>query len=158
MTRPCKTFPRRGSTLTGSPGSSWPARRGRTATTLSTPGPNDRALRDALDQGLARLIARGDLRRLYEKYGIWSEAQRELENFTGPLEVISGRPAAWWLGPGEPVLVVLVERPVSPSPVARLDAAGNAPGPGDRDRPDRRVDTAANVVLTGYVSRFAARR
>ena len=54
---------------------------------------NDRALRDALDQGLARLIARGDLRRLYEKYGIWSEAQRELENFTGPLEVISGRPA-----------------------------------------------------------------
>ncbi|MGA7498528.1 MAG: ABC transporter substrate-binding protein/permease [Isosphaeraceae bacterium] len=54
---------------------------------------NDRALREALDQGLARLIARGDLRRLYEKYGIWSEAQRELENFTGPLEVISGRPA-----------------------------------------------------------------
>jgi len=53
---------------------------------------NDRALREALDQGLARLIARGDLRRLYEKYGIWSEAQRELENFTGPLEVISGRP------------------------------------------------------------------
>src|SRR5208337_5474359 len=28
-----------------------------------------------------------------QKYGIWSEAQRELENFTGPLEVISGRPA-----------------------------------------------------------------
>ena len=54
---------------------------------------NDRALRDALDQGLARLIARGDLRRLYEKYGIWTEAQRELETFTGPLEVISGRPA-----------------------------------------------------------------
>jgi len=54
---------------------------------------NDRALRDALDQGLARLIARGDLRRLYEKYGIWSEAQRELEKLTGPPEVISGRQA-----------------------------------------------------------------
>jgi polar amino acid transport system substrate-binding protein len=51
---------------------------------------NDRALRDALDEGLARLIARGDLRRLYEKYGIWSESQRELENFTGPLDVVSG--------------------------------------------------------------------
>jgi polar amino acid transport system substrate-binding protein len=54
---------------------------------------NDRALRDALDQGLARLIARGDLRRLYEKYGIWSEAQRELEELTGPPEVIAGRQA-----------------------------------------------------------------
>jgi len=53
---------------------------------------DDRALRDALDRGVARLIASGDLRRLYEKYGIWSEAQRELEKLPGPLEVISGKP------------------------------------------------------------------
>lgn len=52
----------------------------------------DRTLRDALDQALGRLIGRGDLRRLYEKYGIWTEAQRELDAFTGPLEVVSGRP------------------------------------------------------------------
>ncbi len=53
----------------------------------------DGALRDALDEGLARLIASGDLRRLYEKYGIWSEAQRELETIPGPLEVVAGGPA-----------------------------------------------------------------
>ena len=52
---------------------------------------DDRSLRDALDQGLARLIASGDLRRLYERYGIWTEAQRELTEFAGPIEVVSGR-------------------------------------------------------------------
>jgi polar amino acid transport system substrate-binding protein len=51
----------------------------------------DRSLRDALDQGLARLISSGELRRLYERYGIWTEAQRELTEFAGPLEVVSGR-------------------------------------------------------------------
>jgi len=50
----------------------------------------DQALRDALDRGLARLIASGELRRLYEKYGIWTEAQSELSTFTGPLERVSG--------------------------------------------------------------------
>jgi polar amino acid transport system substrate-binding protein len=60
---------------------------------------SDHALRDVLDQSLARLIARGDLRRLYEKYGIWSEAQRELEQLTGPLEVVSSKQeeAGWAL-------------------------------------------------------------
>ena len=43
----------------------------------------DRALRDALDQGLARLIASGELRRLYERYGIWTEAQDELSGVHG---------------------------------------------------------------------------
>ena len=63
------------------------------------------------------LIARGDLRRLYEKYGIWSEAQRELENLTGPPEVISGKQEESRLGPGEPVLVAAwSKQPVSPSP------------------------------------------
>ena len=47
----------------------------------------DESLRDALDHGLARLIESGELRRLYEKYGIWTEAQQELSTFTGPLEL-----------------------------------------------------------------------
>jgi polar amino acid transport system substrate-binding protein len=52
----------------------------------------DRALRDTLDKGIANLITSGDLRRLYGRYGIWSEAQRELETIPGPLEVVSSRP------------------------------------------------------------------
>ena len=40
----------------------------------------DGALRDALDQGIARLIASGELRRLYEKYGIWTEAQTRADD------------------------------------------------------------------------------
>lgn len=51
----------------------------------------DQDLRDAFDKAIARLIAAGDLRRLYEKYGIWTEAQRELDAFTGPLEVVTGK-------------------------------------------------------------------
>ncbi len=51
----------------------------------------DQALCNALDQGLARLIASGELRRLLERYGIWTEAQHELGNFAGPLQVVSGR-------------------------------------------------------------------
>jgi polar amino acid transport system substrate-binding protein len=50
----------------------------------------DASLRDALDRGLARLIADGALRRLYEKYGIWTEVQEELTAFQGPIEVVSG--------------------------------------------------------------------
>jgi polar amino acid transport system substrate-binding protein len=38
----------------------------------------DEALRDAVDRGLARLIESGDLRRLYERYGLWNAAQEEL--------------------------------------------------------------------------------
>ena len=57
----------------------------------------DQALRDALDRGLARLISSGELRRLYEKYGIWTDAQSELSTITGPLERVSGgRGLAGW--------------------------------------------------------------
>lgn len=48
-------------------------------------------LRDAVDAALGRLIASGELRRLYEKYGIWNEAQEELSTFTGPIEPASDR-------------------------------------------------------------------
>jgi polar amino acid transport system substrate-binding protein len=59
---------------------------------------NDRALRDALDQGIARLIDSGELRRLYQKYGIWTDAQNELASFNGPLEATSSLPAEHGLG------------------------------------------------------------
>jgi polar amino acid transport system substrate-binding protein len=54
----------------------------------------DSSLRDALDQGLVRLIESGELRRLYEKYGIWTDAQTELGTMTWPLETVSGRRTA----------------------------------------------------------------
>jgi polar amino acid transport system substrate-binding protein len=38
----------------------------------------DMALRDALDRALEKLIVDGRLQKLYEKYGLWNEAQREL--------------------------------------------------------------------------------
>ncbi len=38
----------------------------------------DEALRDALDRGITRLALNGDLRTLYERYGIWTDTQSEL--------------------------------------------------------------------------------
>jgi polar amino acid transport system substrate-binding protein len=77
----------------------------------------DKALRDALDSGLARLVSSGYLRRLYEKYGIWTEAQAELSKFAGPLEPARGAPFArgwalllqyrWWLLQAAVVTLVL---------------------------------------------------
>jgi polar amino acid transport system substrate-binding protein len=52
----------------------------------------DRSLRDALDRGLAKLVADGGLRRIYEKYGIWTGIQDELAAFDGPIEVVSSQP------------------------------------------------------------------
>jgi polar amino acid transport system substrate-binding protein len=51
----------------------------------------DHALRDALDRGLARLIASGELRRLYERHGIWTDAQNELSGIGGPIEPTPGQ-------------------------------------------------------------------
>src|SRR5262249_47496385 len=51
---------------------------------------NEPALRDALDRGLARITASGELRRLYERYGIWTEAQNELSSITAPLAPKAG--------------------------------------------------------------------
>jgi len=45
--------------------------------------PEDARLRDALDRGINRLVASGELRRLYEKYRIWTDAQAELSTL-GP--------------------------------------------------------------------------
>jgi polar amino acid transport system substrate-binding protein len=54
----------------------------------------DGSLRDALDQGIGRLVASGELRRIYEKYGIWTEAQSELARIEGPLAIVTGRRTA----------------------------------------------------------------
>ena len=50
----------------------------------------DVALRDALDHGLNRLIESGALRRLYERYGIWTDAQNELFGWTGTPFALKG--------------------------------------------------------------------
>lgn len=42
----------------------------------------DESLRDALDAAIGRRIASGELRRLYERYGLWNEAQAELSKLT----------------------------------------------------------------------------
>ena len=100
----------------------------------------DHDLRDALDQALGRLIGRGDLRRLYEKYGIWTEAQRELDAFTGPLEVVSGRPGErGWELVNQYGSRLLEAAAGHRGALADLDAAGDGPGAGDRDRPALRA-------------------
>jgi polar amino acid transport system permease protein/polar amino acid transport system substrate-binding protein len=40
------------------------------------------ALCDALNRGIARMIASGELRALYERYGIWTDAQTELASWS----------------------------------------------------------------------------
>jgi polar amino acid transport system substrate-binding protein len=58
---------------------------------------DDTSLRDELDRGLSRLLAAGDLRRLYERYGIWTEAQSKLASFDGPIQVVSASlPGRGW--------------------------------------------------------------
>jgi polar amino acid transport system substrate-binding protein len=52
---------------------------------------SDRALRDALDRGIARLVESGELRRLYERYGIWTDAQRELHPWNEAIFASAGR-------------------------------------------------------------------
>ena len=44
----------------------------------------DESLRDAFDAGITRLARSGELRRLYEKYGIWTEAQEALRSEVRP--------------------------------------------------------------------------
>lgn len=40
--------------------------------------PGDEVLRDALDDGIRGLVASGELRRIYDRYGLWTDAQRAL--------------------------------------------------------------------------------
>jgi polar amino acid transport system substrate-binding protein len=50
----------------------------------------DTALRDAVDRSLTSLIDSGELRRLYERYGLWNEAQADLGGLTAASFVVSG--------------------------------------------------------------------
>ena len=61
--------------------------------------PEDRALRDAVDGGIGKLIASGDLKRLYERYGIWNDAQVDLAGLSIGALNVSGAigPKGWKL-------------------------------------------------------------
>jgi polar amino acid transport system substrate-binding protein len=54
-------------------------------------------LRDALDKALERLTVSGELKRIYQKYGIWTDTQDALASFHGPLEraAAKDRLAGW---------------------------------------------------------------
>jgi polar amino acid transport system substrate-binding protein len=57
----------------------------------------DDALRDRIDQGIARLIASGELKRIYERYGIWNAAQDELATLSpGLFQLSSQAPPKGW--------------------------------------------------------------
>jgi polar amino acid transport system substrate-binding protein len=59
----------------------------------------DEVLRDALDLSLSRLIDSGALRRLYARYGIWTDAQHELAGWDRSKLTVSnaGAPRGWRL-------------------------------------------------------------
>jgi polar amino acid transport system substrate-binding protein len=58
---------------------------------------DEEQLRAALDAALEREIASGSLRRLYEKYGIWNDAQNELGGWTGaPFQIAATMPPPPW--------------------------------------------------------------
>ena len=131
--------------------SSWPARRSGTATTSSSSARATRPLRDALDRALEQLIASGTLRRLYEKYGIWNDAQHELTGWTGePFRVpaAGAGPAGGSLWQYAPLLLdaalLTIVLSVASMPLAMLIglfvALGRLYGP-----------RSLKVVLTGYV-------
>ncbi len=55
----------------------------------------DQALRDALNTQLGRLISSGELKSIYERYGIWTEAQEELATLSsGPAGVVPAQESA----------------------------------------------------------------
>lgn len=53
---------------------------------------DDRTLLDLIDRAIARLVDSGELKRLYERYGIWNEAQGELSQWTGEKFQTTGPP------------------------------------------------------------------
>jgi polar amino acid transport system substrate-binding protein len=112
---------------------------------------DDHALRDALDQALARMIAGGELRPLYEKYGIWTGAQTELATIDAPIPPVAGgvNPGGWALLRQYRSLLfdaafVTIALSVTSMPLAMaiglLVALGRLYGP-----------RALGVVLSGYV-------
>lgn len=111
----------------------------------------DEALRDAIDRALGRLIDSGDLKALYQRYGLWNPAQEELavlapgslkvESSAGPRGLALIRRYAPLLLDAAAVTVVLS---VASMPLAMLIGLFVALGRQYGPRPVR-------VVLTGYV-------
>ena len=58
----------------------------------------DDALAQQVDQALGRLIENGELQRIYEKWGIWNDDQKELATLGPPgvTQVVSGRALFRW--------------------------------------------------------------
>ena len=112
---------------------------------------DDQALRAALDHALEQLIASGALRQLYEKYGIWNDAQLELTGWTGErFRIAAAGPAQGWrlLWQYRPLLLdaalLTIVLSVASMPLAMLIglfvALGRLYGP-----------AALKVVLAAYV-------
>ncbi|AGA29386.1 ABC transporter permease subunit [Singulisphaera acidiphila] len=51
---------------------------------------DDKPLRQELDRAIGRLVESGSLRSLYERYGLWNDAQDELAGWTGTKFVTTG--------------------------------------------------------------------
>jgi polar amino acid transport system substrate-binding protein len=111
----------------------------------------DDELRDALNTALEGEISSGALRRLYEKYGIWNEAQNELQGWTGePFRIASAVSPHGWrlLWQYRPLLLdaaaLTIVLSVTSMPLAMaiglFVALGRLYGP-----------PALKAVLTGYV-------
>ena len=112
---------------------------------------SDAVLRDALDRGIVRLAQTGALRRLYERYGIWTDAQEELLRAAGPETAgrTDGKTRGWALigrygvtllqAAGITVVLSLVSMPLA-IVIGLLVALGRLYGP----KPLR-------PLLTGYV-------
>ena len=111
----------------------------------------DGALRDALDRGIVRLAQTGALRRLYERYGIWTDAQDDLLRSADPESAgrSDGKTRGWALigrygvtllqAAAITVVLSLVSMPLAIA-IGLLVALGRLYGP----RPLR-------PLLTGYV-------
>ena len=87
----------------------------------------DAALRDALDAALGRLIDSGELRRIYEKYGIWTDAQDELSTLrrAARRRQRAAACAAGWALSARYRARLLRRRVRDDRPLGRLDAAGD---------------------------------
>lgn len=70
--------------------------------------PGDERLRDTLNDGLKTLIANGQLRELYERYGIWNDTQRELGKAGLSSEVVADATArTGWQVVGDSLEILL---------------------------------------------------
>ena len=82
---------------------------------------------------LARLIESGELRRLYERYGIWTEAQEELVDIHGAARARGSAGERRRLGPRDRYRSRLIDAAIVTDRLSRhVDAAGDGARPLDR--------------------------